>query len=85
MPTVIAEAYGCRGLSKRPAAGQPESPSSPGPDRTGPKPVRGRGTCIFKNTFGSGRVGSWNLFRVGDIFYRDIEHFSRYFGDKLES
>ena len=28
---------------RRPA-GQPETPSFPGPDRTGPKPVRGRGT-----------------------------------------
>ena len=58
------------------------SPDRTGLDRTETGPGSG---LIFKNIFGSG----WGiLFRVGpgwDIFYRGMEHFSRDFGDILES
>ena len=55
------------------------------PDRTGPEPVRGRGT--FLRIF-SGRVGSGNFISgrsgSGYFFYRGMRYFSRNFGDKLE-
>ena len=54
------------------------------PDRTETGPGSGN---IFKNIFGSGRVGGV-LFRVGPgrgIFYRGMRHFILGFRDKLES
>ena len=63
------------------ATQNPEFPKT-GPDRTGPKPVRGRGT--FLRIF-SGRVGEYYFgsVRVGVFFTRVWDIFSRDFGDKL--
>ena len=62
------------------------------PDRTGPKPVRGRGTFlrIFSGRvgefyFGSVRVGEFYFgsVRVGVFFYRGMRHFLPGFRDKF--
>ena len=55
------------------------------PDRTGPKPVRGRGTVLRIFRVGSGRVGEFYFGSVwsGYFFTGVWAIFSRDFGDKL--
>ena len=65
-------------------AGQPETPSFPGPNWTGPK--NGLGSWnIFKNIFRSGRVGEFYFgsVRVGIFFTGVWNIFSWDFEDKL--